>query len=275
MVRGIDLKHGSQSTIDAEEKVDRLCDLVEQTLKQNVMLAERLSSFQQGATVGHDQYEAATAGKTIATEAAPIEPDLDPGAQTESRKFVFEELLMNSRVYRNMAFDGTDTFSVLSSAGRTGTWSMLSGLSLSQMSNIAILALPIYASDLENKERYDFETITEEPVISATASIPDGPKQSPSSRKRIFSSLRKRFGAEPQDDASSPADSAPESPGIFGVEITTSIRYANVAISVRDESGEVYIYGYVPIIVAKCAVFLKEKGESAPPVSLQSSNNYF
>ena len=49
-------------------------------------------------------------------------------------------------------------------------------------------------------------------------------------------------------------------PGIFGVPLATSITYANVAISLFDNGGESYIYGYVPIVVAKCGVFLKEKG---------------
>ncbi|KAK2072468.1 hypothetical protein P8C59_006820 [Phyllachora maydis] len=47
--------------------------------------------------------------------------------------------------------------------------------------------------------------------------------------------------------------------GIFGVPLHQSIAYANVAISLIDEHGKSYIYGYVPIVVAKCGVFLKEK----------------
>ncbi|PNS16596.1 hypothetical protein CAC42_96 [Sphaceloma murrayae] len=47
--------------------------------------------------------------------------------------------------------------------------------------------------------------------------------------------------------------------GIFGVPLHHSIRYANVAISLFNDNGESYIYGYVPIVVAKCGVFLKEK----------------
>ncbi|KAK4216692.1 RhoGAP domain-protein [Rhypophila decipiens] len=47
--------------------------------------------------------------------------------------------------------------------------------------------------------------------------------------------------------------------GIFGVPLRQSITYANVAISLIDENGKSYIYGYVPIVVAKCGVFLKEK----------------
>ncbi|KAF2398636.1 RhoGAP-domain-containing protein, partial [Trichodelitschia bisporula] len=46
---------------------------------------------------------------------------------------------------------------------------------------------------------------------------------------------------------------------IFGVPLHTSIRYANVAISLQDNEGKSYVYGYVPIVVAKCGVFLKEK----------------
>lgn len=49
-------------------------------------------------------------------------------------------------------------------------------------------------------------------------------------------------------------------PGIFGVPLADSIRYANVAISLSNDQGESFIYGYVPIVVAKCGVFLKEKG---------------
>lgn len=48
--------------------------------------------------------------------------------------------------------------------------------------------------------------------------------------------------------------------GIFGVPLQVSIKYANVAISLTNERGESFIYGYVPIVVAKCGVFLKEKG---------------
>jgi hypothetical protein len=54
--------------------------------------------------------------------------------------------------------------------------------------------------------------------------------------------------------------SAAEPNGIFGVPLRQSITYANVAISLVDADGKSYIYGYVPIVVAKCGVFLKEKG---------------
>jgi hypothetical protein len=49
--------------------------------------------------------------------------------------------------------------------------------------------------------------------------------------------------------------------GVFGVALLESIPYANVAISLFDEKGESYTYGYIPIVVGKCGVFLKERGE--------------
>ena len=58
-------------------------------------------------------------------------------------------------------------------------------------------------------------------------------------------------------------------PGVFGVPLQTSIRYANVEISFRDDEGELYVYGYIPVLVAKTCVFLKEKGEFGFPMQLR------
>lgn len=55
--------------------------------------------------------------------------------------------------------------------------------------------------------------------------------------------------------------------GIFGVPLQVSIRYAHVAISLTNEQGESFVYGYVPIVVAKCGVFLKEKG-TCPAIAI-------
>lgn len=40
-----------------------------------------------------------------------------------------------------------------------------------------------------------------------------------------------------------------------------SINYANVAISLTNAEGVSQVYGYVPVVVAKCGVFLKDNGE--------------
>lgn len=71
--------------------------------------------------------------------------------------------------------------------------------------------------------------------------------------KRDLKSWWKGFKSQKSQDTQEP------SPGIFGVPLKQSIQYANVAISLVDAQGKSYIYGYVPIVVAKCGVYLKEK----------------
>ncbi|CAG9996508.1 unnamed protein product [Clonostachys byssicola] len=73
--------------------------------------------------------------------------------------------------------------------------------------------------------------------------------------KRDLKSWWKSFKLAPKQ----PEQPEPRARGIFGVPLRQSITYANVAISLIDENGQSYIYGYVPIVVAKCGVFLKEK----------------
>lgn len=68
------------------------------------------------------------------------------------KQFAFESDLESSRVYQrsNWRDDGTfsiDTTSVLDT-GR----SLLSGLSLGDVSNISVIAIPIYAKDINNKQ---------------------------------------------------------------------------------------------------------------------------
>ncbi|CAO2655446.1 Nn.00g105100.m01.CDS01 [Neocucurbitaria sp. VM-36] len=78
----------------------------------------------------------------------------------------------------------------------------------------------------------------------------------PASSRRDLTSWWRQFSKRPakKDD-----EKEPTLPGIFGVPLIQSIPYANVAISLFNEHGESYIYGYVPIVVAKCGVYLKEK----------------
>lgn len=45
---------------------------------------------------------------------------------------------------------------------------------------------------------------------------------------------------------------------VFGEPLRRSLKYASVAISMAGEDGRQYVWGYVPIIVAKTGLFLKE-----------------
>jgi hypothetical protein len=87
------------------------------------------------------------------------------------------------------------------------------------------------------------------PVLNSTAATSPPTKQSLKSWWKTFGKTTKSQDTHEQQQA----------PGIFGVPLRQSITYANVAISLVDGEGKSYIYGYVPIVVAKCGVYLKEK----------------
>ena len=59
-------------------------------------------------------------------------------------------------------------------------------------------------------------------------------------------------------NAATALDEELEESVIFGVPLASSIQYANVSISLTDPNGEQFIYGHIPIVVAKCGVYLKE-----------------
>lgn len=71
--------------------------------------------------------------------------------------------------------------------------------------------------------------------------------------KEGLSSWWSRFKARPGKKEPAPPR------GIFGVALQESIQYANVAISLYNDHGQPFIYGYIPIVVAKCGLYLKEE----------------
>ncbi|KAF7714646.1 Uncharacterized protein PECH_007194 [Penicillium ucsense] len=85
-----------------------------------------------------------------------------------------------------------------------------------------------------------------------TSPDPTGSNSPPS--KRDLASWWRQFKRNTRKD-----DVKEQPRGIFGVPLNVSIKYANVAISLTVENGKSHIYGYVPIVVAKCGVFLKDR----------------
>lgn len=73
----------------------------------------------------------------------------------ESRAFQFEGILKASRVYRRARRDSTDC-SFRSSIPQSHAWTALSDISLSDISVISVIALPLQRNDITNQQRYDF-----------------------------------------------------------------------------------------------------------------------
>ncbi|KAL4884235.1 hypothetical protein BJY04DRAFT_215662 [Aspergillus karnatakaensis] len=88
-------------------------------------------------------------------------------------------------------------------------------------------------------------------------SLPPAPQPTPASppSKRDLTTWWRQFKRNTRKEE--PKEKTHQ--GIFGIPLKVSIKYANVAISLTNDNGESFIYGYVPIVVAKCGVFLKEK----------------
>ncbi|KFY97728.1 hypothetical protein V498_01903 [Pseudogymnoascus sp. VKM F-4517 (FW-2822)] len=96
-------------------------------------------------------------------------------------------------------------------------------------------------------------------------SAPAPPAASPPTKRDLKSWWKGFKSQKNQETQEQPA-------GIFGVPLRQSITYANVAISLVDAEGNSYIYGYVPIVVAKCGVYLKEKATNVEGIFRMSGS---
>jgi hypothetical protein len=45
---------------------------------------------------------------------------------------------------------------------------------------------------------------------------------------------------------------------VFGKPLRESLKYASVQISTANANGDLYVWGYIPVVVAKCGLYLKE-----------------
>ncbi|KAJ4128179.1 GTPase activating protein (GAP) for Rho1p [Fusarium equiseti] len=260
---------------EAESRADRLCDLVEEVLSRDTTLKERLVALEvrDGATMPKDTIDSRldqlSMGDTHEGDTVP-QPDSSPSNkppewQCNPYGFAFEEILMSSRAYRVAAKDNSDAFSIISSAGRTASWSMLSGLSLSEVSHIGIQALPIYARDIANKECYDFSPAATNTIRIEDLHQADPAKLSRRDRLKGLFRLPRGLGPEPEPDL-------PILAPVFGVELQTSIGTARAVIIPINVQGESEIYGYIPVVVAKGGIFLKQKGVQVEGIFATAGN---
>lgn len=86
---------------------------------------------------------------------APKSP-LSINTDSSLSKSDFEDDLESSRVYRRAQRDTMD-FSFRSSIARSNAWSVFSGLSLSDISIISVIGLPVLPKDITNAYHYNFE----------------------------------------------------------------------------------------------------------------------
>ncbi|KAK5734230.1 GTPase activating protein (GAP) for Rho1p [Elasticomyces elasticus] len=281
---------------EAETSMDRLCDTVNELLRTNQDLSLRLRNMEDlripresgianeahhHLALGELQDEAPSQSGAIEEESntglddtsnAEIMPErpesvhdhegsTGEGAHQDMKYSHFEEMLHRSRVYRHVS-ENDYSPSLISDARSTLAFSIYSSLTLGEVSNISVYAIAVYAIELSNATCYEATYLTGLALATNIASaveqhneltrdITIAAGERKASQKRGWRSFYKK---------TTKADIVPAAENrIFGVALETSIRYANVAISLYDDQGQQYIYGYIPIVLAKCTVFLKEK----------------
>jgi hypothetical protein len=207
-------------------------------------LAQRLSSFEK------------TVARAVDTQTQTDNARLSAIGSIKRNQFgfLFEEELNGTWVYQRAARKMDGSSSIISSAGRTASWSMLTGLSLSDISNIAVLALPIYAEEISNRELYQFGEID---IDALTTVVEQTSNVMGSTRLGKLASTRLRRSSSVK--AAIEADLGPNP--IFGVPLLSSMEVACVPISVVQRDGKIFISGYVPTVVARCCAYIKEEGK--------------
>ncbi|KAI0427155.1 Rho GTPase activation protein [Xylaria sp. FL1042] len=268
-----------QKQEDAEDKVDRLYDLVQQTLASSLVLAQRLDAFERTHTQAYELALASGLALDIPPGDEELATDLDddendPGTSTlpdssmwghHTRESAFEKLLVNSRAYKNAPHYISDAFSAISSARQTGSWSILSGLSLSEISHIGVLAIPIYETDLSNKEDYAFNTLT----VGSTASAFDaGPSMSSQrqSREVISDVILEVIPEADRESLFSFDDSnlGGKQPFTLGPALSQITVHAETTVKFLElgQDGQVcgFVFGCVPAVMFEVGEFIKQEG---------------
>ncbi|KAK7228307.1 hypothetical protein V2G26_000477 [Clonostachys chloroleuca] len=139
-------QQAEQHRVDLTESIDKLLE-GNHDLVRRMMLLEGVIGLQHKKLAGHDADPAANTLPTISEVSAARAPP--------ASFFDFEADLESSRVYGRAKRTSMD-FSFRSSMARSTVGSMLSAISLSKVSNISVIALPIFIEDVSNSHHYSF-----------------------------------------------------------------------------------------------------------------------
>ena len=139
---------------------------VDRLLESNRLLSERLP-VSSTASAKPAQPDTAALGSPI-VQAHNFKP---ASVYDDTQKTEFEEDLKNSWVYKRALKRQQGSVPESTTTSFDASWSMMSGLSLGDISSISILALPIYAEDISNKEHYHFGPTTD----GKSAPVEDAP----------------------------------------------------------------------------------------------------
>lgn len=219
----------SDSNLTAERAVEPLHAIMNEILDGQQFLVQRLASLEGNPAPSILSVSTITQRTNSSDSNQPIpQVPQDP----------FEAELQQSWVYkrsRNSNNNYSGAFSLISSDRRTIGLSMISGISLSDMSLISVLELPIYLSDLSNGRDYH----------------PSGSQTSPKAALPLPSSTIANLNQMIS------VDRGP----IFGISLDASMALSQTSVALCSISGSATIKVDVPTVVANCGNVIKERGQ--------------
>ncbi|KAF4458423.1 hypothetical protein FALBO_14849 [Fusarium albosuccineum] len=126
---------------------------IKNSLDAQTIVSKRMSLM----SVSRTESQSSNSINPQSTLASTTESSTETDCSAFVSKFEFEDDLETSGVYRR-ARRNRDTmdFSFRSSVAKSHVWSILSGLSMSDVSIMSMMALPVYQEDLTNAQHYDF-----------------------------------------------------------------------------------------------------------------------
>lgn len=153
--------------------MNQLCPLVKQLVESNnKILASNYQLVQRSNQISDrlNALESTSSASALNPNQQNYPISISSVRTSTSPRRVFEATLLKTRLYKRALLNNS-IFSLSSSASPTGHWSVLSGISLAEISNLSVLCLPICASQLENPACYGGSL--------ATAAVPDPLDQPP------------------------------------------------------------------------------------------------
>lgn len=236
--------------------MDRLYVLVERVLESHDNMANQIRG------IGSNQK--ASADSTAATQRFDVNHQVwqrpegqHTGEEVNHRpgRFAFEEDLDSSAVYKRALFNRSES-SLWSSAARS---TVLSGLSMGDVSMLAVYALPIYPTDIKNSQYYHFGDVPEE-SLNFDMENKTAPRNDTNHLRSVSKGLRLSGN---EQDGISPVR-GPMNP-VFGLSLAQTMEYAKVQISWHNKTGTKHIFE-IPIVLAKCGSYLKLNGQKSVPL---------
>ena len=158
------MKYGNSSNqIEAKQSLNRLNTLVEQLVLAHQDIFGRISDIELRQGVEGQVSTSPDFLDAVSTTPTTNWPLVESSAEDQSEATSFDlqletaiqETLASSRVYRR-AYQEVDQISLISGATRATPWSLLSGISLADISAVSIVALPIFSSIIANSQHYNF-----------------------------------------------------------------------------------------------------------------------